>query len=337
MSFWSHFGPREHHGLHNIAVRLLITGGLGFVGGRLAKYFHSFGNQIVLGSRRAGQPPSWLPQAEAVKMEWHDEDALELCCKNVDAIIHAAGMNSQDCFADPEGAIRFNGFATKRLVEAAVKANVKKFVHLSTAHVYAHPLAGRITERTSPNNPHPYASSNLAGEAAVLSFSEKGLIQGIVLRLSNVFGAPMSEDTDCWTLLVNDLCRQVAHRKRLVLKTSGLQYRDFVSMTDVCYVADMILSRHSLSTTHAIFNVGSGRSHSVLEMARLIQQRSKPIFGYQPDLHCKKPVTRDRAESLHYSNDRLASIGVIIGDNKGNLSELDKLLQYCKHTFGPGA
>jgi UDP-glucose 4-epimerase len=337
MSFWSHFGPRARHGPHNLAVRILITGGLGFVGGRLAKHLHSSGNQIVLGSRSLEQPPSWLSQAEMTMMEWYDEEALERCCNNIDAIIHAAGMNSQDCVADPEGAIQFNGFATKRLVEAAIKAKVSKFIYLSTAHVYANPLAGRITESTLPNNPHPYASSNLSGETAVLNFSERGLIQGIVLRLSNVFGAPMSADTHCWTLLVNDLCRQVARRKRLVLKTSGLQYRDFVSMTDVCHVADVMLSQHSPSIKTAIFNVGSGHSHSVLEMAQLIQQRSKPIFGYQPDLHYEKSATPERAESLYYSNERLASIGVAIGKNKNSLFELDTLLQYCKQTFVRGS
>ena len=107
----------------------------------------------------------------------------------------------------------FNGVATKRLVEAASRAGVKKFIYLSTAHVYASPLVGTITEQTLPNNSHPYASSHLAGESAVLNADERGVIQGVVMRLSNAYGAPMHKGVNCWMLVVNDLCRQAVQTR----------------------------------------------------------------------------------------------------------------------------
>ena len=82
-------------------------------------------------------------------------------------------MNSQDCANDPVAALEFNGVATTRLVSAALSSGVKKFIYLSTAHIYSSPLVGKISEETYPKNFHPYATSHLAGEMAVLKAYKK--------------------------------------------------------------------------------------------------------------------------------------------------------------------
>ena len=122
--------------------------------------------------------------------------------------------------------------AAFRAVAASVAAKVKTFIYLSTAHVYGHPLSGSITETTTPNNQHPYATSHLAGEKALLFASGGGEIDGIVLRLSNIYGVPTHKNVDCWMLLVNDLCKQVVTTQRLVLRSSGAQRRNFLTMND---------------------------------------------------------------------------------------------------------
>ena len=86
-------------------MRILITGGFGFVGGRLAVHLAQAGHQIVLGSRNASSPPVWLPQAEVVQIVWEDDRTLERCCDGVDVVIQAAGMNAQECSADPVAAM----------------------------------------------------------------------------------------------------------------------------------------------------------------------------------------------------------------------------------------
>ena len=111
-------------------MRILITGGFGFIGGRIAAYLSQAGHQVLLGSRNERNPPVWLPQAEVVKSQWGDECAIQNSCEGVDVIVHAAGMNAQDCAADPIAAYDFNGVATKRLVEAASRVGVKKFIYL---------------------------------------------------------------------------------------------------------------------------------------------------------------------------------------------------------------
>jgi UDP-glucose 4-epimerase len=313
-------------------MRILITGGFGFVGGRLAVHLMHAGHQIVLGSRNPVPAPVWLPEAEVSLIEWDDSCALEYSCKSVDVVIQAAGMNAQDCASDPVAALAFNGAATARLVAAASRAGVKRFIYLSTAHVYASPLLGTITEDSCPRNLHPYATSHLAGEHAVLGASLQGKIQGIVLRLSNAFGAPVHRDVNCWMLLVNELCKQAVQMRKLVLRSSGLQQRDFVSMAQVCHVAKYFTVDHGLSIQPFIFNVGAGESQSVIAVAHLIQQRCVQVLGFEPTLQRVKGGVDERHAPLTYRTDNLAALGIKL-DSLDSMAEIDRLLRFCQSKF----
>lgn len=308
-------------------MRMLITGGFGFVGGRLGKYLCQNGHQVVLGSRAKSFTPGWLPLAEVVQIDWDNYQSLQQICIGVDVLIHAAGMNAQDCEADPVTALEFNGLATARLIEAASAAGVKRFIYLSTAHVYANPLVGIIHEDSCPRNLHPYATSHLSGEAVVLGASQRKKIEGIVLRLSNAFGAPMHKHVNCWTLLLNDLCRQAVQSRQLVLHSNGLQQRDFIAMAEVCRAIDFFASIDSNALTSYIFNVG-GVSRSVLEMAQLVQERCNILFGFEPKLQRRSVSVADIGEELIYRKDKLLEIGLEIGMD--NDAEIDKLLQFCR-------
>lgn len=303
------------------------------MGGRLAGHLAKASHQIVLGSRFAMGSPAWLPHAEVAQMNWDDAAALERICNGVDVVIQAAGMNAQDSAADPVSALAFNGLATARLVAAASRVGVKRFVYLSTAHVYASPLVGTINEDTCTRNLHPYATSHLAGEHAVLSASERGLIQGIVLRISNAFGAPMHKDVDCWMLLVNDLCRQAIQVRKLVLSSSGQQQRDFIGMTEVCRVVEQLAFGSGDDCEKGIFNIGAGMAQTVLAMAQTIQQRCVKVLGFEPELQRVQDRKNDPFSPLIYRPDRLDEIGIKLDEVK-NLDEIDHLLRYCHIAFG---
>jgi UDP-glucose 4-epimerase len=216
-------------------------------------------------------------------------------------------------------------------VAAATRASVKKFIYLSSAHVYANPLVGTITEETCPRNLHPYATSHLAGEQSVLSAHSRDELQGIVLRLSNAFGAPMHNDTNCWVLLVNDLCKQALETRKLVLHTSGLQRRDFIGLTEVCYVVEKLVD----SDTYAqptVFNLGAGESQSVLQVAKLIQQRCTEVLGFTPELQHKQRGVDEPDADLIYRSDNLNTLG-ISWKSQTNTVEIDNLLLFCQSRF----
>ena len=79
----------------NQTLRILITGGVGYLGGRIALSLCENGHQVVLGSRKKQSTPNWLPRSEVVKLIWDDKDAMTEAYRNVDDVINAAGMNAQ--------------------------------------------------------------------------------------------------------------------------------------------------------------------------------------------------------------------------------------------------
>lgn len=313
-------------------MKVLVAGGFGLAGGRIAQHLRRAGYQVILGSRKAGAPPHWLPQAQVVQLDWNNLGALEESCLGVDVIVQAAGMNAQDCAADPVAALMANGVATARLMEAASRAVVKRFVYLSTAHVYGSPLTGKVDENTCPQNFHPYAASRLAGENAVLGASQKEGTQGIVLRLSNGFGAPAHRDVNCWMLLVNGLCKQAVEERRMVLQSTGLQHRDFIAMSGVCGIAEELIRRSFDTEVPRVINIGAGMSQSVREMAQLIQERCQVVLNFCPQLTWSESDLEEEYSPLEYRSIRLRELNLM--PRVDNTREIDKLLIFCSATFG---
>lgn len=290
------------------------------------------GHQVKLGSRYSKPLPDWGPEVQVEKIKWSDESELVNSCAEIDIVIHAAGMSAHECTKNPVEALAFNGVSTARLAAASIKAGVKKYIFLSTAHVYASPLVGLINEKTCPHNLHPYATSHLAGENAVLGACQNSNMRGVIVRLSNVFGRPMSKEVNCWGLLVNDLCRQVVETNKLSLKTSGLQQRDFIGMTEACRTLVCLIENQNLSINHQIINLGSGQSRSVLEMARLIQERCIKVLGYMPELQIPNMGSNEENWDFKYTSDVLPALGINI-QSSDMVPEIDELLSYCKSEF----
>ena len=260
-------------------MRVLITGGFGFVGGRLGQHLIDCGYEVILGSRKFQEVLNWLPSAEVVQTDWNNKVALFDICEGVDVVIHTAGMNAQECVIDPDKAIAFNGNVTANLVKSAVRQGVQKFIYLSTAHVYRSPLVGTISEYTETTNTHPYATSHLAGEAAVLEASMNREIDGVIIRLSNAFGAPAHSEVNCWMLLINDLCRQAMTSGKMVIKSSGKQHRDFISLHDIAAAVDHFLFKNSVNWDDGLFNLGGDCSLSIIDVANKISSIVKKKYG----------------------------------------------------------
>ena len=118
-------------------MRVLITGGLGYVGERLAQAVTAETDyEVVISTRNINNLYEPEHKAEVVKIDWDSIACIESICSGMDVIIHAAGVNALDCIDDPVNALEFNGVTTAKLITSAVKTGVKKFVYLSTAHVY---------------------------------------------------------------------------------------------------------------------------------------------------------------------------------------------------------
>lgn len=308
--------------------RILITGGLGYLGGRIAQHLLGAGRCLLVGSRSAPRVIDWLPGATMVETAWHSEGSLRDACQAVDVIVHLAGMNAADCAADPVGALAFNAVGTARLLRAAVAANVKRFIYVSTAHVYANPLRGVITEATPPTNLHPYATSHRAAEDCVRLMHERHMLQGIVVRLSNTFGVPANPAANCWMLLVNDLCRQAVARGELVLHSSGLQRRDFITSTDVCRAMEHLIELDAGSLGEGLFNIGGSWAPTVLEMAERVARCAEQSGGRRPEISRPQPVPQERDSPLDFRIDRLTGTGFALQGDAD--AEITATLEFCR-------
>lgn len=311
-------------------MKILITGGSGYLGGRLSEYLSKqAGIEIYIGSRIIPQKNNRY-LTNAVHTIWDSPEDLERICKGMDAVIHLAGMNANDCAADPVAALEFNAVVTARLVREAVKAKVKRFIYFSTTHVYRSPLTGTITEETVTESLHPYATSHKAAEDVVRSAGQRGEIEDVIIRLSNAFGAPVNKGANCWMLLVNDLCRQAVVTKQMKLLTSGLQHRNFITIADVCRATFHLLTA-GLLNGNTIFNVGSDWSPTILEMATLIQETALAELGYLPVLSRCEPKANEISAALDLRIDKLYRSGF---DPMGDITEeVSGLIRFCKENF----
>ena len=304
-------------------MRILITGGFGFFGGRIGHYLMSSGNDVVLGTRSESRVlPETMLEAEVCKMRWEDKSSLEKICQGVDVIVHAAGMNASDCFSEPTEALQVNGVATANLLDCAVSSGVKKFLYVSTGHVYKSPLQGNVNETCCTENFHPYASSHLAGEQVVRYANQIGLINGVVIRLSNGYGKPMYQDTNCWMLLVNDLCKQAVEKGEIMLNSSGSQLRDFIPMTSVCKIVHKLILK---TQSYDLYNVGSGQAMSVWEMSNLVKQVCEQILGREIPLS-RSGIIENKV-NFQYNVQRLNEEKIKYEID--HIQEIDDLVHFC--------
>lgn len=313
---------------------VLITGGLGYVGGRIAQALAQCGkHRLRLATRRPDRtPPAWLRTAEIVPLDITRDANIDEACKGVTDIVHLAALNEHDCGADPQRALLVNGLGTLKLLQAAQRAGVARFIYLSTAHVYGSPLAGVITERSLPRPTHPYAITHHIAEDFVLAAHSQQTLIGIVLRMSNGFGAPAHAGIDRWELIVNDLCRQAVTQKQLVLRSSGLQRRDFITLGDAGRAIDHALHLSAANCSDGLFNLGGECTMSAIELAERISGRCAATLGFQPAIRRPQPAADEIGNALDYGIDKLKQTG--FAPRGGMDAEIDATLRLCQETFG---
>lgn len=101
------------------------------MGGRLSQYLCAAGHDVLLGSRSSHKSPDWCEGGQVVKTDWTYESVLRSICNSVDVVVHASGMNAQDCAKDPVAALQFNGVATASLAGVAAIENTQRDLNIA--------------------------------------------------------------------------------------------------------------------------------------------------------------------------------------------------------------
>ncbi len=312
-------------------MKVLITGGFGYLGGRLGAYLSTFNHDIYLASRFSKKEPNISNNINTIEIDWTDYNSILDACEDMDVVIHSAGMNASDCLNDPKKAFEVNGVFTGKLGEAAIAKKVSTFLYLSTAHIYSNNLNGLITEETEVTNSHPYGASRFAGEEILISQNKnkKSNMQTIIVRLANTFGSPSDIDINCWNLVVNDLCKQAAIDRCLVIRGPSNTKRNFITMTDFCSAINFLLFICKLSEPTAIFNLGD-KTKSIINIANdiiKIYQSEKDLSLPIIELSENKLINND----LEYSSNALIELGWK-PDSNFNF-ELTNLIRFCESNF----
>ena len=314
-----------------VSETVLITGGLGCLGGRLSKYLVNAGYQVVIGSsRKNAKLPNELENCSLVYTDFDDVDTLADICREVDCVIHLATVNAQRSQYDLQLAVKVNSIGTHNLIQASVKNKVEYFLYFSTAHIYGSPLTGDIDESILPKPSHPYAITHRLAEDFLLESIKNASIKGSVVRLSNSIGLPLIKEANCWMLFVNDACKQAIVDRRIVIHSNPNSERDFIPMNAVCKITEYFLSNHT-TVDYPIFNVGSGVSHTLLQIAEMIANRCEELFGFCPKIVFSENNIVQNLK-LEYKVDKLTTeMGYTTNNNLE--SSVDEVLRFCNAEF----
>ena len=316
-------------------MSILITGGLGYIGGRVANYLKekASDSRIFLTTRGKNRVlPQWAEDFTVLRMDLLDDNSIADCLKDkvINVIIHLAALNEIDSMKTPELALEVNTQGTYKLLNIANAHNVKRFVYFSTFHVYGETSGSVITEETPTRPFHPYAITHRAAEDIVTFFNHYHKMKTLIFRLSNGYGYPMDMDINRWTLVFNDLCRQAVTSGRIVLKSSGKQHRDFISLHDVARAVEHFLFAVPDKWGDGLYNLGGNCSMSILDVANKISDVYKTKYK-KKRLEIKTGNDDDSSitsEPVKYDIDKIAESGFTLeGDI---ISEIERTMDVCE-------
>jgi UDP-glucose 4-epimerase len=311
-------------------MRVLVTGGYGYIGARLVRALASDVAFSVTVAGRTARPSESGAQPRVV--DWNNSASLDAACRAQDMVVHLAAMNEQDCEREPVLALRSNGLATLMLLQAAQSAGLRRFVYLSTSKVFGANPTGTIDELSVPRPENHYAITHRLAEDYVLAAHGNGRLQGIVLRLSNSLGAPVDPSINAWTLIANDFCCQAATTKQIALKSSGLAWRNFIAMADTVAAVRHALTMSPDLLSDGLFHLGGPETLRIWDLALRIAGRADKMFEQSTKVERTSEQTATAHRMLEWRTDKLSSTGWKA--TRALDEELDGTLKMCREVFG---
>ena len=310
---------------------LLITGGLGYLGGRITDHILTTapGFKIRLMTRRKQtQLPLWASDLDVVNGDLLDQASLNTALEGISTVIHLAAPNEIESLESPSLALEVNGQGTYQLLESCRDQGIKRFIYLSTFHVYGNSLQQPITESTPTNPIHPYAITHRLAEDLVNWYRHSYGLETLIFRLSNGYGYPMDSQITRWTLVFNDMCRQVVKTGQIRINSSGTQHRDFVSLSDIARGTTHFLDLPYGKWEDGLFNFGGQCSLSILEVAERIASEYQKWCGLEAQIVPTASNSPQTSNPVNYNINKLLQTGFSLA---GNMSkEIVQTFELCK-------
>lgn len=244
-------------------MKLLVTGGAGFIGSNFIRYFLSvhpsaeivnFDKLTYAGNLQNLADIDAQPNYRFVRGDICDAEAVEqLCEEPFDAIAHFAAESHVDrSIAAAREFIRTNVEGTLVMLEAARKRKIPRFLHVSTDEVYgsmAPKESATEQSQLAPNS--PYAASKAASDLLVRSYVQTHKFPAVITRCTNNYG-PYQFPEKLIPLMISN----AMDGKKLPVYGDGLNERDWIFVEDHCRALDAVLEK---GRSGEIYNIGSGR------------------------------------------------------------------------------
>ena len=263
-------------------MKILVTGGAGFIGSHIVEYLVPRGdNVIVLDNLSNGKMQNMSKVSDDINFvngDVRDYNLVEQLVKDVDSVFHEAALVSvPESFKMQNEYFDVNVNGTENILKLAKEYGFK-IVYASSSSVYGNPKSVPIKEDDDRNPLNPYAKTKLEDELLAEKYSEMG-VHIIGLRYFNIFGRRQSKE---YAGVIKLFLEKIQQNKAPIINGDGSQTRDFVYVEDV--VKANILAMDS-NIKYKFLNVGTGFSISILDLANACIEASglslKPVHGPQ--------------------------------------------------------
>lgn len=259
-------------------MRVLVTGGAGFIGGHVAVFLSEKGYEVTALDNLERPSRSSLERLREAGVPLLVSDLREeASCSGFDVVVHAAAyIDVAESVEKPAEYFENNVVATAKLAKACAESGVKLFVFLSSAAVYGEPAYLPVREDHPARPISPYGLSKLAAEQVLELFNRVYGLSYLTFRLFNVYGPGQSA---AYAGVIAKFVERAARGLPPVIFGDGEQTRDFIHVRDVARALLRALERE---VKNEVFNIASGKPTSILELARLVLKlaglRAEPVF-----------------------------------------------------------
>ncbi|MCR4346535.1 MAG: SDR family oxidoreductase [Sulfuricaulis sp.] len=265
-------------------MKVLVTGGAGFIGSHLVEKLLAAGDRIrVVDDLSTGRRDNLVRHEalEFIEGDIRDAGLIDRCAKQMDAVVHLAAVASvQASMDDPVRTHQVNFDGTLNLLEASRLQGVKRFIYACSAAVYGDTETIPVPEEAIPKPLSPYAIDKLSGEHYLLHYYRAYGLAATSFRFFNIYG-PRQDPSSPYSGVISIFVERLMRNQPITVFGDGVQTRDFVYVADL---ADLLVrSAHGMEGNGGVFNVGTGKRHSLLQLLTNLEK----ISGKKIERHHK--------------------------------------------------
>ncbi|WP_020484834.1 SDR family oxidoreductase [Methylomonas sp. MK1] len=328
-------------------MKVLVTGGAGFIGSHLSRELWQQGHQVsVIDSLVGGRKETIADLLDQERFEFHhadirDAETIAPLFAGIDWVFHLAGLaDIVPSIEQPRAYYETNVSGTFNVLEAARAAGIKRFVYAASSSCYGIPDQFPTPESAPVQPQYPYALTKYLGEELVMHWAQLYDLPAVSLRLFNVYG-PHARTTGAYGAVFGVFLAQKINGKPFTVVGDGTQTRDFTYVTDV---AKAFIAAAESELCGEIMNVGSGGTYSVNQLVGLLggaieyipkrpgepdctfadTRKIKTKLGWQPQVSFEQGVANMLAHIDYWQNAPLWTSASIADATAGWFKYLDK-------------